>query len=83
VRVWIPWQLWLVIIPLGVVFYIMWACVAVAVFIVVSLVAIAVTRSFRRGVRVGGLTFAAMIAPGHMTRAHNDRHRVVNVRVVA
>lgn len=82
-RVWIPWQLWVLIIVFGVPLYLVYAVIAAGVFIVVSVIAIAVTRSFRRGVRAGGLTFAAMIAPGHMTRAHNDRHRIVNVRIVA
>jgi hypothetical protein len=71
------------IIVFGIPLYLIWACIATGVFVVVSLIAWAVSRSWRRGLRIGGLTFAAMIAPGHMTRAHNERHRVVNVRIVA
>lgn len=82
-RVWIPWPVWLVIVIFGFPMYLMWACVATATFVVVSLIAMAVTRSFKRGLRAGGLTFAAMIVPGHMVRAHNERRSIVNVRVVA
>lgn len=82
-RVWIPWYMWLVIIPIAITSYFVWAVIAAGVFVVVSLIAMAVTRSWRRGLRIGGLTFVTMMAPRQMNERFNRRNRIHNVRVVA
>jgi hypothetical protein len=71
VGIWLPWPVWIAIFVFGAPLYLVWACIAVAVFVIVSLVALAVTRDWRRSLRLGGLTFAAMIVPGAMLERHN------------
>jgi hypothetical protein len=80
VGIWLPWQVWVVAIMFGFPLYLCWAVIAVGVFALVVLGSWPFTRSFRRSLRLGGLTFAAMIVPGHMIQQHNTRVLARTVR---
>jgi hypothetical protein len=71
VGIWLPWEAWLFLIVVGFPLYLVWACIAVATFVVVTLVSWPLKRSLRKALNIGGLTFAWMLAPQHMTQRHN------------
>ena len=81
--IWLPLWAWLFIIVFGTPLYLVWACIAAATFVIVTIIAWIAKRSFPEGARIGGLTFAWMLAPQHMTQRHNTIVMARTIRGIA
>lgn len=66
---WMPWYVWLMLLPFAVSLALIWAIATAAAALVAFFVAWAITRDWRRAGTISGLTFSWMLVPSHMARS--------------